>query len=206
MACRIPLRVAVALKAEIRHRLIVGLGNPGPGYAATRHNIGFMAVDRLVRKYGLIACRSRINADIAEGDIAGVRVLAAKPMAYMNRSGDPVSNIVQTHGIQCEDMVVIHDDIDLAYERLKIKEKGGDGGHNGLRSLIDALGTDEFVRVRMGVGRPEGDIGVVDYVLDEFDANQRTMLEPFLSQAIEAAEAILCEGAKDAMNRFNRKP
>jgi PTH1 family peptidyl-tRNA hydrolase len=194
------------MKVEIRHHLIVGLGNPGPVYAATRHNIGFMTVDRLVRKYGLIACRSRINAEIAEGDIAGVRLLAAKPMAYMNRSGDPVSSIVQAHGIQCEDMVVIHDDIDLAYERLKIKEKGGDGGHNGLRSLIDALGTDEFVRVRMGVGRPEGDIGVVDYVLAEFDANQRTMLEPFLSRAIEAAAAVLCEGTKEAMNRFNRKP
>lgn len=191
---------------EIRRCLIVGLGNPGPAYATTRHNIGFMALDRLIRKYGLTACRSRINAEIAQGDIAGVRVLAAKPMAYMNRSGDPVSSIVKTHGIQCEDMVVIHDDIDLAYERLKIKEKGGDGGHNGLRSLIDALGTDEFVRVRMGVGRPDGDIGVVDYVLDEFDANQRTMLEPFLSHAIEAATAVLCEGAKDAMNRFNRKP
>ena len=206
MACPISLRVAIAMKAELRHRLIVGLGNPGPAYAATRHNIGFMAVDRLVRKYGLTACRSRIKAEIAEGDIAGVRLLAAKPMAYMNRSGDPVSGIAQTHGIQCEDMVVIHDDIDLVYERLKIKEKGGDGGHNGLRSLIDALGTDDFVRVRLGVGRPEGDIGVVDYVLEGFDANQRTILEPFLSRAIEAAAAILCEGTKDAMNRFNRKP
>ncbi len=206
MAFRIYLQIAIPMKAETRHHLIVGLGNPGLAYATTRHNIGFMAVDRLVRKYGLTACRSRINAEIGEGDIFGVRVLAAKPMAYMNRSGDPVSDIVQTHGILCEDMVVIHDDIDLAYERLKIKEKGGDGGHNGLRSLIDALGTDEFVRVRMGVGRPDGDIGVVEYVLEKFDANQRTMLEPFLSRAIEAAAAILCEGAKDAMNRFNRKP
>ena len=206
MAWRVYQQIAIPMTDEIRRCLIVGLGNPGPAYATTRHNIGFMALDRLIRKYGLTACRSRINAEIAQGDIAGVRVLAAKPMAYMNRSGDPVSSIVKTHGIQCEDMVVIHDDIDLAYERLKIKEKGGDGGHNGLRSLIDALGTDEFVRVRMGVGRPDGDIGVVDYVLDEFDANQRTMLEPFLSRAIEAAEVILCEGAKDAMNRFNRKP
>jgi len=200
------VRLAIAMIAEIRQHLIVGLGNPGPVYASTRHNIGFMAVDRLLREYGLTACRSRVNADIAQGDIAGVPVLTAKPMAYMNRSGDPVSSIVRTHGIPCEDMVVIHDDIDLAYERLKIKEKGGDGGHNGLRSLIDALGTDDFVRVRMGVGRPEGDIGVVDYVLAEFDANQRTMLGPFLSRAIEAAAAVLCEGAKDAMNRFNRKP
>jgi len=199
------VRLAIAMMAEIRQHLIVGLGNPGPVYALTRHNIGFMVVDQLVREYGLIGCRSRINAEIAQGDISGVRVLAAKPMAYMNRSGDPVSDIVQTHGIQCEDMVVIHDDIDLAYERLKIKEKGGDGGHNGLRSLIDALGTDDFVRVRMGVGRPEGDIGVVDYVLAEFDSNQRTMLGLFLSRAIEAAAAVLCEGAKAAMNRFNRK-
>lgn len=186
--------------------MIVGLGNPGPAYASTRHNIGFMAVDRLVREYRLTVSRSRINAEIAEGDIRGVPVLVAKPLAFMNRSGDPVGGIVRTHRIQCEDMVVIHDDIDLAYERLKIKEKGGDGGHNGLRSLIDALGTDDFVRVRLGVGRPEGDIGVVDYVLGEFDANQRTTLEPFLSRAIEAAAAILCEGAKEAMNRFNRKP
>jgi PTH1 family peptidyl-tRNA hydrolase len=117
-----------------------------------------------------------------------------------------LSEIIRIYGIQCEDMVVIHDDIDLAYERLKIKEKGGDGGHNGLRSLIDALGTDQFVRVRMGVGRPEAGIGVVDYVLGDFDANQRTALEQFLSRAIEAVEVILCEGAKEAMNRFNRKP
>jgi PTH1 family peptidyl-tRNA hydrolase len=194
------------MKTDIGNRLIVGLGNPGPEYELTRHNIGFMAVDRLIRKYGLTACRSRNNAEIAQGEIAGIPILTARPMAYMNRSGDPVSDIVRSHGIQCEDMVVIHDDIDLAYERLKIKEKGGDGGHNGVRSLIDALGTDDFVRVRMGVGRPEGDIGVVDYVLAKFDANQRTMLEPFLSRAIEAAAAVLCEGTKEAMNRFNRKP
>ncbi|MCB2146408.1 MAG: aminoacyl-tRNA hydrolase [Deltaproteobacteria bacterium] len=191
---------------EIRRHLIVGLGNPGQEYASTRHNIGFMAADRMIREFGLTTCRSRINAEIAQGDVAGVPVLVARPMAYMNRSGDPVSSIIRTHGIPCEDMVVIHDDIDLAYERLKIKEKGGDGGHNGLRSLIDALGTDDFVRVRMGVGRPEGDIGVVDYVLGEFDASQRMKLELFLSRAIEAVVAILCEGAKDAMNRFNRKP
>ncbi len=197
---------AIAAMADIGKHLIVGLGNPGPTYASTRHNIGFLAVDRLVREYGLTACSSRIKVQIAAGQIAGIPVLAAKPLDFMNRSGSPVGEIVRIYGIQCEDMVVIHDDIDLAYERLKIKEKGGDGGHNGLRSLIDALETDEFVRVRMGVGRPEGDIGVVDYVLGEFDTNQRTTLEAFLSRAIAAAIAILCEGAKEAMNQFNRKP
>jgi PTH1 family peptidyl-tRNA hydrolase len=193
------------LSAAKKH-LIVGLGNPGRAYAASRHNIGFMVVDRLVRKHGLNVRESRISAEIAEGEIAGLTVLTAKPLAYMNRSGGPVDDIVRIQGISCEDMVVIHDDIDLAYERLKIKEKGGDGGHNGLRSLIDALGTDAFIRVRMGVGRPDAGIGVVEYVLGAFDADQRLALEPFLSRAIEAVEAILCVGAKEAMNRFNRKP
>jgi PTH1 family peptidyl-tRNA hydrolase len=197
---------AIAVIVDIRQHLVVGLGNPGPAYASTRHNIGFMVVDRLVQKFGLIDRSSGADAVIAGGHISNVPLLVAKPMAYMNRSGGPVGDIVGTYGIQCEDMVVIHDDIDLAYERLKIKEKGGDGGHNGLRSLIDALGTDDFVRVRMGVGRPEADIGVVDYVLGRFDSNQRMTLEPFLSRGLEAVAAILCEGAKEAMNRFNRKP
>ena len=185
--------------------LIVGLGNPGPTYEKTRHNIGFMAVDRLIRHHRLSNYRNLLNAEMAYGRIGANPVWVAKPMAYMNRSGGPVNGIIRTIGFQCEDMVVIHDDIDLAYERLKIKEKGGDGGHNGLRSLIDALGTDDFVRVRMGVGRPEADIGVIDHVLGEFDADRYLSLERFLSKAIEAVEVILCQGAKEAMNRFNRK-
>lgn len=192
--------------AEIRPHLVVGLGNPGLAYASTRHNIGFMVVDRLVRIFRLAACDDRVDAALTGGEIADVPSLALKPMTYMNRSGGPVGDIIRIYGIQCEDLVVIHDDIDLEYERLKIKEKGGDGGHNGLRSLIDALGTDDFVRVRMGVGRPEAGIGVVDYVLGEFDPYQRKTLEPFLSRGIEAVAVILCEGAKEAMNRFNRKP
>ena len=196
---------AVDMIPEKPTHLIVGLGNPGPTYAKTRHNIGFMAVDRLIRHYRLTAHSTRMQAEMACGEIFGNPVWVAKPMAYMNRSGGPVSEIARSYGVRCEDMVVIHDDIDLAYERLKIKEKGGDGGHNGLRSLIDALGTDQFVRVRMGVGRPEADIGVVEYVLGNFDADQRLTLNEFLSRAIGAVETILCEGAREAMNRFNKK-
>ena len=188
-----------------RKALIVGLGNPGPTYAKTRHNIGFMAADWLIRRFNLADRQTGIAAEVASGRKGRRIVWVAKPMAFMNRSGDPVLKLFHTYGFQCEDMVVIHDDIDLAYERLKIKEKGGDGGHNGLRSLIDALGTDEFVRVRMGVGRPEANIGVVDHVLGDFDADQHSALERFLSQALEAVEVILCQGAKAAMNRFNRK-
>ena len=164
-----------------------------------------MVVDQLIRHYKMIDHGNCLNADIASGDIGTIPVWVVKPMVYMNRSGDPVSRIIHTYGLRCEDMVVIHDDIDLAYERLKIKEKGGDGGHNGIRSLTDALGTDEFVRVRMGVGRPEADIGVIDYVLGEFDADQQQTLERFLSLALEAVEGLLRQGAKAAMNRFNRK-
>lgn len=200
-----PVTMAINVMPANKTYLIVGLGNPGPAYAKTRHNIGFMVADRMVRQYQLTVRRTESNADIASGEIAGRFAWVAKPMDYMNRSGDPIAKIIRTYGFQCEDMVVIHDDIDLAYERLKIKEKGGDGGHNGLRSLVDALGTDEFVRVRMGVGRPEADIGVVDHVLGEFDADQHQTLERFLSQALEAVEVILCQGAKAAMNRFNRK-
>jgi peptidyl-tRNA hydrolase, PTH1 family len=199
------IRAAIETMPVKRKHLIVGLGNPGPMYAKTRHNIGFMVVDRLIPHFRLTAHSTRLNAEMASGKIGAAPVWVVKPMAFMNRSGDPVSSIIHTYGLQCEDMVVIHDDIDLAYERLKIKEKGGDGGHNGLRSLIDALGTEDFVRVRMGVGRPEADIGVVDHVLGDFDADQHLTLERFLSQALEAVEVILCQGAKEAMNRFNRK-
>lgn len=198
-----PFSVVVA---EIRKRLIVGLGNPGASYAHNRHNVGFMVIDRLVADHGLAIAPGVVKAELAQGMIAGKPVIAAKPLAYMNRSGGPTSAILHDHGIQCEEMVVIHDDIDLAYERIKIKEKGGDGGHNGLRSLIDALGTDAFVRVRMGVGRSTADIGVVEYVLGDFDATQRMQLEAFLSRAVAAVETILCQGAREAMNRFNRQP
>ncbi len=195
-----------SVKVENRRYLIVGLGNPGQAYTSTRHNIGFMIVDRLIKKYGLINRNHGINAQIAGGKIEGLPVLTAKPLSFMNRSGGPVGGVLQSYKISFEDMVVIHDDIDLDYERLKIKEKGGDGGHNGLRSLIDALGTDVFVRVRMGVGRPTAAIGMVDHVLGDFDSKQKATLEHFLSRAVEAVKAILCDGAKEAMNRFNRKP
>ena len=191
---------------DLRRRLIVGLGNPGTAYAHNRHNIGFMVVDRLVADYKLAIMPGPVDAAVARGMLADTAVIAVKPLAYMNRSGGPTSEILHDLGIQCEEMVVIHDDIDLAYERIKIKEKGGDGGHNGLRSLIDALGTDAFVRVRMGVGRPMATIGVVEYVLGDFDATQRIQLPTFLSRAIAAVETILCHGAREAMNRFNRQP
>ncbi|MDL2329384.1 aminoacyl-tRNA hydrolase [Desulfosarcina sp. OttesenSCG-928-A07] len=186
--------------------LVAGLGNPGPEYAMTRHNIGFRVVDRMVRTHALsgFTC-SGINAALSWGTIGGKPVIAAKPMTFMNRSGEAVAAISRIYDIQYENIIIIHDDIDLVYERIKIQVKGGDGGHNGLRSLMDALGTNQFTRVRMGVGRPCDETDVVSYVLSEFAADQLSRLDSFLSQAVDGVAAILCEGVKEAMNRFNRK-
>lgn len=186
--------------------LVVGLGNPGETYRLTRHNIGFRVVDRLCEQYRLrIFSDCRVQAELAHGMIAGKAVMTVKPLAFMNLSGVPVAAVSRFYEIQCEDMIIVHDDIDLAYGRLKIKEKGGDGGHNGLRSLTDALGSSAFTRIRVGVGRPCAGVSVIDHVLGEFDPNPQPSLDHFLSQAVEVVAAILCQGAREAMNRFNRK-
>lgn len=186
--------------------LVVGLGNPGEAYRLTRHNIGFRVVDRLCEKHQLrIFSDRRVQAELAHGMIAGKAVMTVKPLAFMNLSGVPVEAVSRLYEIQCKDIIVVYDDIDLAYGRLKVKEKGGDGGHNGFRSLTDALGTTAFTRIRMGVGRPCAEVSVTDYVLGEFDPEQQGSLEHFLAQAAEVVAAILCLGAGDAMNRFNRK-
>lgn len=185
--------------------LIVGLGNPGDAYRWTRHNIGFVAVDRLAALHGLRFGDTAFDAAVALGTIAGQVAVLVKPLAYMNRSGPPVKAVLTHYGIPCEAMVVIHDDIDLALGRLKIKEKGGHGGHNGLKSLIDALGSGDFVRLRLGIGRPEDGTGVIDHVLAPFAQDQRLVVEPLVEKACQAASVILGLGTKEAMNRFNTK-
>jgi len=185
--------------------VVVGLGNPGQAYRLTRHNIGFAVADRLAALNGLGFCRTADEAAVAMGTIAGVAAVLVKPLAFMNCSGPPVKAVLTHYGIPCEAMVVIHDDIDLALGRLKIKEKGGHGGHNGLKSLIDALGSGQFVRLRLGIGRPEADTGVIDHVLAPFTGDQRQIVEPLVERACLAVATILCLGAKEGMNRFNTK-
>jgi PTH1 family peptidyl-tRNA hydrolase len=144
-------------------------------------------------------------ADTAYGQIGGVAVLLLKPLAYMNRSGLPIKAVTTHLGIPCGAMVVIHDDIDLALGRLKIKEKGGHGGHNGLKSLIDALGSGDFVRLRLGIGRPEANTTVTDHVLTPFTDDQHQIVQPVVEKACQAAAVILSLGVREAMNRFNIK-
>ena len=186
--------------------LIAGLGNPGRAYENTRHNAGFLAVDRLAAANDIPIQKQKFNVLFNVGRIGGHRVLLAKPQNYMNRSGPPLYALANFYKIPLQAMIVVHDDIDLAFERLKIKEKGGDGGHKGIRSIINAFGADQFVRVRMGVGRPEGEIDVVGHVLDAFTPLEKQALDKLLERTCEAVVTVLTKGILEGMNRFNRIP
>ena len=189
--------------------LVVGLGNPGKTYAATRHNCGFMVLDKIADSFSIPLGKRKFNALIGRGFIEGVDVILAKPMAFMNRSGPPVHKIKQYFNISCKDILVVHDDIDLAFGTLRIKQKGGSGGHNGIESLIEFLGTHDFSRLRIGIGRGIGssgkDIDITDYVLSEFSYNEKKNLDQIIIKAQEAIITILCKGITYAMNCFNNK-
>lgn len=184
-------------------RLVVGLGNPGNDYADTRHNAGFLVVDDVAETWSITINQKKFNVEFGRGRIKGIDTILVKPQAYMNKSGPPVRQVSDYFKISYRDMLIIHDDIDLEFGRLKIKEKGGHGGHNGVRSLIDAWGEDAFVRLRVGVGR-SGDHGnVVNHVLGRFGRQEKAALEKVVDRARDAVETILCEGTKEGMNRFN---
>ena len=183
--------------------LIVGLGNPGREYANTRHNIGFMVVDRLAEKYGVSVSREKFQTYFGKGKIHSAEVFLAKPMAYMNRSGPPARQLASYFNLTAERMLIIHDDIDIETGRIKIKSKGGHGGHNGLKSLIDAFGTNDFPRLRIGIGRPNGEIDVTNHVLGTILPAEWRIFEPVLQTAEDAVITIIDKGILNAMNQFN---
>ncbi len=184
-------------------RVVAGLGNPGKAYANTRHNAGFLAIDHVARRFSIPLQRKKFDALYGRGVIEGIGVILVKPMAFMNRSGVPVKTLLDYFKISMRDMVVIHDDIDLSLGRLKIKRKGGDGGHKGIRSIMDAFGGDEFTRLRVGIGRADDPRSVTDHVLGPFRAEENPLLEQIISRSLDAVVTILCEGTTQAMNRFN---
>ena len=188
-----------------RLSLVVGLGNPGAAYAHTRHNAGFMVADELAGKFDIGFDKRKFDTVFGRGHIEREPVVLAKPMAFMNRSGPPVRSLADFFKISSEAVLIIHDDIDLAFGRLKIKEKGGHGGHNGIRSLIDACGRDDFVRLRIGVGRSGFDISVSDHVLSKFSDQENESLAQIIATARDAVVTILCKGTKAGMNQFNPK-
>jgi PTH1 family peptidyl-tRNA hydrolase len=184
---------------------VVGLGNPGKGYQNTRHNIGFMVADKIAQDLNIECNHKKFESVFGRGSVDDIEILLVKPMAFMNRSGPPVQRLAHYYRIPCKDMVVIHDDIDLAYGRLKIKEKGGHGGHNGVRSLVDAFGGGDFVRLRIGVGRSEAGTDVTGHVLGQFTAEQAQLLTRIVACARDAVLTVLSQGTKFGMNLFNGK-
>lgn len=187
--------------------LIVGLGNPGKEYAAHRHNVGFQVVGAMARGHGLRFSRSKkMKARVAEGQIASAPVLLAQPQTFMNLSGRAVARLARAHEIPPERLLVIYDDLDLPLGRLRLRPEGGSGGHKGLRSIINVLGTQAFPRLRVGIGRPPGRMDPAEYVLLPFGEEERALAAETVARAAAAVECWLAEGIAVAMDRFNRAP
>ncbi len=184
--------------------LIVGLGNPGAKYAQNRHNVGFMGVDRLADTGRLTITRKKFKGQYGTGTLAGASVVLLKPETFMNLSGQSVSPARSFFNVDVARIIVLHDELDLPFGRVRIKVGGGHAGHNGLRSMIDQLGTKDFVRIRIGIGRPEKG-SVSSFVLADFHGEQQEWLADLIERAAEAAEAILTDGVRAAMNRINAK-
>ncbi len=185
--------------------LVVGLGNPGREYENTRHNAGFMAVDHLAARAGIPVQRIRFKSLCGTGQIAGRQVLLLKPTTYMNLSGQAVQEAMAFYKIPPERTLILFDDISLDVGRIRIRRKGSDGGHNGMKNIIAHLGTQDFPRIRVGVGEKPAGMDLADYVLGRFSKGERELLEEAFKEGAQAAVAILCDGIESAMNQFNGK-
>ena len=183
-------------------KVVVGLGNPGPQYANTPHSVGFEAVDAIASAIGAEwEFKKSFNALLARGFFAGGQVLLVKPQTFMNLSGDAVAPIVKYHNATPADLLVIQDDIDLPVGRMRIRKNGSCGGHNGVRNIIERLGTSSFTRLKLGVGKERGN--VIGHVLGKFDSETRAVMDKVVASAAKAAEAILSLGPDKAMNAWN---
>ncbi|WP_415856250.1 aminoacyl-tRNA hydrolase [Sinomonas sp. G460-2] len=185
--------------------LIVGLGNPGPKYSGNRHNVGHMVLDELAGRVGGKFSSHRSRAMVLEGrlGIGGPRVVLAKPITYMNESGGPVSSAAKFYGVDAAHVIAVHDEIDIPFDTVRLKLGGGEGGHNGLRDMTKALGTKDYLRVRVGVGRPPGRMDAADYVLRDFSPTERKDLPFLLSEAADAVELLVREGLLAAQQKHH---
>ena len=186
--------------------LVVGLGNPGKEYAGNRHNVGFLVADLLASRVGVKFGRSkRAHAEVAEGRLGfgGPRLVLAKPLTFMNLSGAPVVSLAQFFKVPAENVIAIHDELDVPYGQVRAKRGGGEGGHNGLRSMSKSLATKEYARVRFGIGRPPGRQDPADFVLSDFSAAERKELDFLVDRAADVAEAIILEGVEWAQNKYH---
>lgn len=191
-------------------KLIVGLGNPGREYEKTRHNLGFVCLNHFARTHGIRLDKKRGGARTGAGDLAGVPVVLARPQTYMNRSGQAVSRLIRSLSIPTENLIVIYDEMDLPLGKIRIRGGGGSGGHNGIKSLAAELGSQDFLRVRVGIGRPPGgqglteaDAGVIDYLLSDFTPEEMEAINGVLPLVSEAVACLIEEGLTAAMNKYN---
>ena len=180
---------------------MVGLGNPGPNYATTRHNVGFVVVDILADRIGeKFKVHKKSGAEVATGRLAGRPVVLAKPRVYMNESGRQVGPLAKFYSVPPADLVVIHDELDIDFGRIRLKAGGGVAGHNGLRSVASALGSNDFQRVRVGIGKPPGRMSGASFVLENFNAAERKEVPTICEQAADAAELLIAQGLEPAQN------
>lgn len=191
-----------ALESPRGIKLIVGLGNPGSRYARNRHNVGFMVVEEFARAHSMDFARKKFNSEISEGAFDDVRVLMAKPLTYMNASGEAVSKLFAYYKIEPEDLIVVYDDLDLPLGKLRLRGSGSSGGHHGMESIIGCIGTSDFPRLRVGIGRPNP-TSDVDHVLGNFDGAERRVADQAIARAAEAIEFWVSGGIDKAMNKFN---
>lgn len=184
-------------------KMIVGLGNPGREYAESKHNVGWMFVDALAERLGVREWRSREKGMVAEAFIGGEKVLLVKPLTYMNNSGQCVGPLMRWYKLEPEEVIAVHDDMDIPPGTIRIRKKGSAGGHNGIKSLIAHMGSENFARVRIGVGRPLPGWQVVDHVLASFPAEDRPKIREAIEYLLPAVECLVKEGADMAMNKYN---
>ena len=189
-------------------KLIVGLGNPGRSYANNRHNIGFICLNHFAKSQGIKFDQKQGLARIGRGEVAGNKVVLAKPQTYVNLSGQSVSRLVRKFNINPNDLLVIHDDLDLPLAKIRISHGSGSGGHKGIESIIKELGSQDFTRIRIGIGRPDkaeiSDEEIIAYVLSDFTAEQKQAIAPIIPRVSEAILCLLTEGLVTAMNKYNR--
>lgn len=189
-------------------KLVCGLGNPGREYSGHRHNVGFMVADRLSSALGIPLGQEKFQARFGQGKLNGERVLLLEPQTFMNASGEALAAAARFYKLEPVDILVIHDELDLPFGRLQLKKGGGTGGHNGLISIVERWGEDDFVRLRFGIGKPEGPNAkdrVIGHVLQDFSSEERTQLAPLLDRGVEIARSWLTLGLAEAMNRHNRR-